>query len=731
MHTRQKTRLGRLVQGLCVVIAMAIVVHEAQGEVRIDAKSLSRLPAGTKTHASVKPAADGAALAFSDGGITLPTKDHLTAASGSIDLECQMPEDWPAQGDRALFHAATEAHVHVTLFFRDGLLTAVYKGGKDYFSSISAREAGKWKPGTWHRVQFSWQALGKDEVEFLLVVDGRLSGVATGRRITTWPVTCEVGVRNRGTPWHGLLRNIVVSTKPIPIPDLTPGERTLTIQADRPLGECYRFWTVANCNKPQQFLKPGYAQAIPKSQPYIKQINAVYLLGGRYVDQNVWFQGVTPEGGIRTDFRGMITELKAMHEGGLRPWPVLDNVPYTMSDPPQENTYGNTAPPKDERIWAEYVEASVRAMVEAFGPKTVAGWWFRVGTEPDLSPGHWAGTKQQYLAHYDHTVAAVRRVLPEAKIGPGNILNPAGGEFGTATRRQWGLDIIDHAATGTNAVTGQRGTPMDWFSFSWYGRVGQPLSVFDDAVGAIRQRLDRYPQFAGLPVVVGEFAVLHDERGRRLWAGDTTEWGASFYAALASRVYAHKVFHVFEWAQATMGVPHPRTQVIAMLDQMSGGQRLAVDVQATSAADCGAIAVRKGDDLFALVYNHRPLRRPKVREGVHLVVRDPRMKAGATWKLSQWQIDAEHASWAYAFAADCEAAGVHPLPTAGRYEGALQYLYGEPGTAIFRKNREKYARLAVTPKTQDASSLPVADGQLSLDFDLPAHSVRLLRLTPP
>ena len=60
-----------------------------------------------------------------------------------------------------------------------------------------------------------------------------------------------------------------------------------------------------------------------------------------------------------------------------------------MSDPPQENTYGNTAPAKDVRVWGKYVEGAARAMVDAFGRETVARWWFRVGTEPDLAPGHW------------------------------------------------------------------------------------------------------------------------------------------------------------------------------------------------------------------------------------------------------------------------------------------------------------------------------------------------------
>ena len=733
----------RTAVGVVIVLALAAnMANTVAAEVRIGPDNLADLPAGTTVHASVKPAllptADGAtdpvadahALAFSGGGISLPTEGLLAAAHGSIALDCRVPEPWPAEDDRTLLHIAARPHAHVTLFFRGGLLLAVYKGGEDHFASLRCDETVEWKPGSWHRVQFSWQAVGDEEVDFLLMVDGKLIGVATGRRIDTWPERCEVAMRDGSRPWQGLLRNIVVSSEPIVPPNLTPGNRTITVDGDRPMGECYRFWTVGNYNKPHRFATPGYSQRIPKGQPYIKQVNAVYLLGGRYRDQNNWFQGVASDGQIQTDFAGLIAQLKGIEQGGLRPWIVLDNVPYNMSDPPQENTYGNTAPPADERIWEQYVEAAVRAMVEAFGHEKVAGWWFRVGTEPDLNPSHWVGTKEQYLAHYDHTVAALKRVLPEAIIGPGNILNPADAKTSTRPTCFWGLDIIDHAATGTNAVTGQQGTAMDWFSFSWYGRVGQPLTVFDQAVSLTRNRLKRYPQFAGLPLIVGEFAVLHDESGRRIWGGDTTEWAASFYAALADRVYAHNIRQVYEWSQTTGGVLHPRTQVIKMLDWMSDGNRLAVDIEATSAANCGAIGCRKQGELFALVYNHRPLRRPTVSEGVHLVFRDARLKAGSQWRLSEWRIDAEHAAWARAFAADCEAAGVRPLPKAGRFEGAISYLYGEPGAKVFYKNREKYARLAALPKTQDDASVTVADGRFSLDFEMPGHSVRLLRLAP-
>jgi hypothetical protein len=197
---------------------------------------------------------------------------------------------------------------------------------------------------------------------------------------------------------------------------------------------------------------------------------------------------------------------------------------------------------------------------------------------------------------------------------------------------------------------------------------------------------------------------------------------------MADRVYHYGIRQVYEWSQTTDGVLHPRTQVIAMLDRMADGQRVEVDVQATSSADCGAVASRKGDDLFILLYNHRKMRTPHVSEKVHLVIRDGRMKQGDSWNLSESRVDAGHATWAYAFAADCRAAGLKPLRQAGRYEGSVMLLYGQAGMDIFQKNKEKYQQLAQVAETLEP--VQVGAGSFERDIDMEGHSVRLIRVRP-
>ncbi len=499
-----------------------------------------------------------------------------------------------------------------------------------------------------------------------------------------------------------------------------------SVDAGSPVGDCHPFWVVANWNKPYLVLDPGSIEGRKRSAPFVSELNLVYLLGGRDREHNRWFQGVDEDGTVLADFGGLIEQLRACLDQGYRPWIVLDNVPYDMSDPPDENMYGNTAPPKEERIWHDYVRQGMEAMVDAFGRSTVADWWFRVGTEPDLLPGHWSGTKQQYSDHYDHTVAAVLEVLPEAMIGPGNILNPVEGEYGIIVRDQWGLEIIDHAATGTNVCTGETGTPMRWFSCSWYGRVGVPLSMFDKAVGMMRDRLGRYDDLCDLPLAIGEFAVLHDENGTRLYSGDTTEWSASFYAGIADRVYRHGIRQVYEWSHATDGLLHPRGQVIEMLRRMAGGRRLAVEREGETESDVGVVACRKDGALFLLAYNHYTDREPGAGAQLRINVEDAGLPNGA--RLTEWKIDREHGVWAYEFERDCATADVEPLPEAGRYEGGINHLYGKPGYAVWRDNRDKYADLAVLAKTRDSEPVSVTDGRIELSLDMPGHSVRLLRL---
>jgi len=705
----------------------------ALADVTVDAPFLVAPSEGAHVSPGVKPVeVDGrAALTFGDGGITLPMAGHLSAGAGGVDVVCRLPEAWPSTERSTLFHVGEQTHVHVTLFFRaPGQLVFVYKAGEEYYASISHPGSRLWTPGSRHRIEASWGPLDGRQ-QFWLRCDGTLIAMRSARLIETWPRQCYIGSQRSMRRWRGLVERMRLTSTPLPIPELEPGEREIRVDADRTVGTCHNFWSVSNFTSEDMFADPAKAKRYRTSHSFMRYVNCVRLLGGREDGKNQWFKGVSADGTIQCDFSGLIGYLRGMLDAGYVPRIVLDNVPTAMSDAKELHTYGNTYPPKDPEVWHAFISAAVRAMVDAFGDETVSGWRFRVGTEPDLYPGHWAGTKEDYLVHYDYTVDAVTGVIPDADIGPGNILNPARiGANNVSKRKQWGLEIVDHAANGTNRCTGATGTRLCYLQCSWYGQVGVAIDTFDLAVTRMRDRLARYPQFEKLPVDVAEFAILRDDANQRLWCGDITEWGASWYAAIAERVYELGVDQVHEWAQTTAGIKHPRALVIGMLEELVGGDRLAVEATGTSAARCGAIACRKGEDLYVLLFNHRAMRRPSVPEQVRLALGDLRMDVGAAWTVSEWLIDEEHGVFAYELYRDCEAAGLKALPKSPLFGGNVRLRFGPKVGTVLWKHRKKYLALARPKQVRQAEALSVAHGKVMVDLTMPGHSVRLLKFSP-
>ncbi len=708
------------------LLCLAALPATAAAELHLDASTLDALPAGAVRHPSVAALPDGTGVTFADGGVTVPTAGHLAADDGAVSFRFRAPD---ADGRATLLSMAAHPSFRLQLYLRHGRMALQHQTNDGNADWIHYRDSRSWQHGSTHRARVAWRNHADDAWLLMLFVDGRLRGTAVVDRPTRWPATCSIGVRGEKDPFGGVIERVDLAASAGEAPELAGSERVVRVDAGRTVGECYAFWRVANATKPFEFVEPGFFERFGKSKPFCTEISCIYLMGGRWPDQDPMYRGAI-NGRPLTDFSSLRAQLRAVIDAGYTPRIVLDNVPYTMSHPPAENKYGNTAPPYDEDVWAAYVRGAVRAMIEEFGRETVRRWWFRVSTEPDLRPHHWAGTKEQWLSHFDHTVAAVTAELDGARIEPGNILNPAGSVHGEG--RLWGLEIIDHAATGRNAATGATGTRMDAFGCSWYTAVGRSLDDFDRAVAAMRERLARYPQFADLPLHIGEHLVLHDQAGRRLWAGEATEWSAAFYAAFAERVYALDVDVVHEWSHATDGVPHAKGHVIAMLARMVGGRRLAVTVDADddSAARCGAIAAARDGRLFILLYNHRPWRLPRVDETVHLVVTDPRMADTPAWTLSEWTVDANRGVWAYAYEADCAAAGLAPLEGSGRYEASPTRAYGPEGPTVFRANREKYLGLSRLAPTREADVVEVRDGAIRLDLVMTGHSVRLLELVP-
>ena len=133
---------------------------------------------------------------------------------------------------------------------------------------------------------------------------------------------------------------------------------------------------------------------------------------------------------------------------------------------------------------------------------------------------YWKGTPEEYNKLYDYTVDAVRRALPNAKVGGPATTGPARKAAGDYLRQ-----FLEHCANGKNFVTGKTGTPLDFITFH---AKGQP-KVVDGHVqmGLLNNLRDvdeglaivaSFPKFASLPIVLSESVLraVPPVRSRRI-----------------------------------------------------------------------------------------------------------------------------------------------------------------------------------------------------------------------
>ena len=501
-------------------------------------------------------------------------------------------------------------------------------------------------------------------------------------------------------------------------PGIAQGDRVdVVVDVNSKLGELYNFWNVFPVTVQTPFLDETQHAKLRRTYRYAEYINCVRLLGGIDLEKDDYFRGVDAQGRAICNFSEGIAMLSGIRKCGFTPWIVLDNVPAAMCDTPTKNRYGNTEPPNDFRVWGSYVRQFVQALVHEFGREEVSRWRFRVGTEPDLKPGHWSGTKEQYFAHYDHTVAAVLSVLPGANIGPGNIIDPVK----KRKWQSWGTEIIEHCATGTNHATGQVGTPMSFFASSYYTAVGTTDERFDTLIELLRGKLQQYPQFTDTPVEIQEFGILSE--GGKWIVGDGTEFGGSWMAHFADKIYRLRVRRVYQWWWNTNkggGIPIPLNHVMDMLEAMVGGTRLKAEASRSSEADhVGCIAVTKEGHIDLIVFRHLAVRDNGQPVPVRVTLQGDAM-ADNDWTITRAAIiDGRHTGFMHEQKADMDRARAAAGANANPYAVAI---------AVMAANKAKYERMSALSKLESPSLTTDPSGSVRFDLELDGHSVIHLRL---
>ncbi|WP_241664768.1 GH39 family glycosyl hydrolase [Seonamhaeicola maritimus] len=505
-------------------------------------------------------------------------------------------------------------------------------------------------------------------------------------------------------------------------PPIDPN-KIVSINTGAVVGEMYNFWSTRPMVNQTRFSGSNFRASLEDIKPYVKSYNMVRVLGGRTDNLNTFYQGVDGSGNIITDFSGLITSMRGFMQTGFKPRIVLDNVPWEMNAVKEVNTYGNTNPPDDYDIWRQYINAFLQTLIGEFGMNEVKTWRFRVATEPNYTPQHWNGTKEEFFKHYDITVDEVLKVIPDAIIGPGNNLTEGAATYTT--------EIIDHCANGTNYVTGATGTKMDFFCISYYEKIDQNTIKFPETVASYRAKLNSYPQFNNIPFDIQEFGILRDENGvRGVSLTDATELGASWYARIADLAYQNRITEIYDWGQEieSSNLPQGRRNVTEMFLKMEGGNRL--ETIDNISGHAGVIPVTKGDKIYLLVYNHNTTRNSTSNRTLYPQLEGGLITGETSWKMNEWTIDKTHSIMLHELYKDVRAAGVTEKTNGRIYGNRPSDRFEDGWKTVLSTNLSKYEDMAKLSKTVTNATVQKKDGKLTIKVDLEPHSVKLIELIP-
>lgn len=329
---------------------------------------------------------------------------------------------------------------------------------------------------------------------------------------------------------------------------------------------------------------------------------------------------------------------------GMKPFVELSFMPDDLASGSTTcfQYRGNTTPPKSYADWGALIHTLTAHLVARYGVDEVRTWFFEVWNEPNLAY-FWRGTQEEYFTLYRHAAESIKSVDVKLRIGgPATAVNAWIPELKTFCQRS--------------------GTPLDFVS------------------------THHYPTDAALDLDGSDMVAMMNKAGRgvlrrmtakaRQEAGDLllyyTEWSNSpstrdpwhdepYAAAFAVKtivdnlgladIYSFWTFSdIFEemplpsapfyggFGLLTLhGVPKPTYRAFQLLHAL-GDER--IPVEADLHATVEAAAVRKGDGVTILVYNHDVPLANIQDERVQIVLQGFKGEP----KASVERIDADHAN---------------------------------------------------------------------------------------
>jgi xylan 1,4-beta-xylosidase len=296
---------------------------------------------------------------------------------------------------------------------------------------------------------------------------------------------------------------------------------TISVHAGQPLGEVKPIWRFFGADEPNYaYMKDGQKLLgelgqLGPPQVYFRAHHLLTSGDGTYAlkwgSTSAYKEDADGHPVYDWTINDRIFDTYLQH--GIKPYVQLGFMPEALTTHPQNYPHhppvneradpaaGQSYPPKDYGKWGELAYQWANHCVERYGRAEVEKWYWEVWNEPNIS--YWHGSHADYFKLYDYAVDGVRRALPTARVGGPETAGGPGGKFLH--------EFLYHCAHGTNYVTGQIGSPLDFVSFHAKGSpvftndhvrmsMASQLRNMNDAFAVIAS----FPEYRSLPVVIGE-----------------------------------------------------------------------------------------------------------------------------------------------------------------------------------------------------------------------------------
>jgi xylan 1,4-beta-xylosidase len=439
----------------------------------------------------------------------------------------------------------------------------------------------------------------------------------------------------------------------------------------------------------------------------------------------------------------------AWTRAGVRPMVELGFMPKALSIHPDPyhipwptqpgEVEGWSFPPKDYSKWGDLIRQVAAHMATRYGMAEVSNWYWEVWNEPDIF--YWHGSEDEYNRLYDYAVAGVRAAIPTARVGGPATTGPSPNSKSAAFLQQF----LRHCAEDRSGATGGP-VPLDFISFHAKGSphmmdghvqmgLGRELENATTGFGIVRAS----SKFRGLPIILSEAdpegcgACSPEQHPEDAYRNGTVypAYTAAAMKALMDLAEGERVHLIgfLTWAfefedqpwfagrrtLATHGTDKPEMNFFRMAGLLGGDRVEAVSRGAIAAEsivkqgvrerpEVDAMATRRGSSASLLLWNYQDdaVAGPDVR--THISIRGIPTAVGRVL-VEEYGIDNQHSN---AF-------------EVWKQMGSPQ----EPSA-------EQDARLKAAGQLETIDSprwIPVKDGGVETEIDLPRESMALLRLS--